>query len=141
MTLISRLRAAASPEGGSLQDVEVIFMKGIKTINPLRKNARTLRKEMTRQERHLWYDFLKNLPQTVHRQKMIGNFIVDFYIPSCKLVIELDGAQHTEPQAAEYDAHRTAYLQSIGCRVLRYGNNELDTNFAGICEDILQKIG
>ena len=141
MPLISRLRAAASPEGGSLQDVEVIFMKGIKTINPLRKNARTLRKEMTRQERHLWYDFLKNLPQTVHRQKMIGNFIVDFYIPSCKLVIELDGAQHTEPQAAEYDAHRTAYLQSIGCRVLRYGNNELDTNFAGICEDILQKIG
>ena len=88
-------------------------MKGIKSINPLRKNARTLRKEMTRQERHLWYDFLKNLPQTVHRQKMIGNFIVDFYNPSCKLVIELDGAQHTEPQAAEYDAHRTAYLQSI----------------------------
>lgn len=116
-------------------------MKGIKTINPLRKNARTLRKEMTRQERHLWYDFLKNLPQTVHRQKMIGNFIVDFYIPSCKLVIELDGAQHTELQAAEYDAHRTAYLQSIGCRVLRYGNNELDTNSAGVCEDILQKIG
>ena len=116
-------------------------MKGIKTINPLRKNARILRKEMTRQERHLWYDFLKNLPQTVHRQKMIGNFIVDFYIPSCKLVIELDGAQHTELQAAEYDAHRTAYLQSIGCRVLRYGNNELDTNFAGVCEDILQKIG
>lgn len=94
-------------------------MKGIKTINPLRKNARTLRKEMTRQERHFWYDFLKNLPQMVHRQKMIGNFIVDFYIPSCKLVIELDGAQHTEPQAAEYDAHRTVYLQSIGCRVLR----------------------
>ena len=116
-------------------------MKGIKTTNPLRKNARTLRKEMTRQERHLWYDFLKNLPQTVHRQKMIGNFIVDFYIPSCKLVIELDGAQHTEPQAAEYDAHLTAYLQSIGCRVLRYGNNELDTNLAGACEDILQKIG
>ena len=116
-------------------------MKGIKTINPLRKNARTLRKEMTRQERHLWYDFLKNLPQTVHRQKMIGNFIVDFYIPSCKLVIELDGAQHTEPQAAEYDAHRTTYLQSIGCRVLRYGNNAVDANFAGVCEDILQKIG
>lgn len=116
-------------------------MKGIKTTNPLLANAQKLRKEMTPQERHLWYDFLKNLPQTVHRQKMIGNFIVDFYIPSCKLVIELDGAQHTEPQAAEYDAHRTAYLQSIGCRVLRYGNNELDTNFAGVCEDILQKIG
>ena len=75
-------------------------MKGIKTTNPLRANAQKLRRKMTPQERHLWYDFLKNLSQTVHRQKMIGNFIVDFYIPSCKLVIELDGAQHTEPQAA-----------------------------------------
>ena len=56
-------------------------MKGIKTTNPLRANAQKLRREMTPQERHLWYDFLKNLPQTVHRQKMIGNFIVDFYIP------------------------------------------------------------
>ena len=116
-------------------------MKGIKTHDPLRANARTLCKEMTRQERHLWYDFLRNLPQTVQRQKVMGNFIVDFYIPSCKLVIELDGAQHTEPQAAEYDAHRTAYLQSIGCRVLRYGNNAVDANFADVCEDILQKIG
>ena len=116
-------------------------MKGIKTHDPLRANARTLRKEMTRQERHLWYDFLRNLPQTVQRQKVMGNFIVDFYIPSCKLIIELDGAQHTELQAAEYDAHRTAYLQSIGCRVLRYGNNAVDANFAGVCEDILQKIG
>ena len=116
-------------------------MKGIKTKNPLQANAKKLRKEMTRQERHLWYDFLRNLPQTVQRQKVMGNFIVDFYIPSCKLVIELDGAQHTEPQAAEYDAHRTAYLQSIGSRVLRYGNNAVDANFAGVCEDILQKIG
>ena len=116
-------------------------MKGIKTKNPLHANAKKLRKEMTRQERHLWYDFLRNLPQTAQRQKVMGNFIVDFYIASCKLVIELDGAQHTEPQAAEYDAHRTAYLQSIGCRVLRYGNNAVDANFAGVCEDILQKIG
>ena len=116
-------------------------MKGIKTIDPLRKNARTLRKEMTRQERHLWYDFLKNLPQTVHRQKMIGNFIVDFYIPSCKLVIELDGAQHTEPQTAEYDRQRTEFLQAQGWRVLRYDNHAVDTNFTGVCEDILRNIG
>ena len=68
-------------------------------------------------------------------------FIVDFYISSCKLVIELDGAQHTEPQAVEYDAQRTAYLQGIGCRVLRYANNAVDTNFAGVCEDILHNIG
>lgn len=104
-------------------------MKGIKTHDPLRVNARNLRKSMTPQERRLWYDFLKNLPQTVYRQKIIGNFIVDFYISSCKLVIELDGAQ------------RTAYLQGIGCRVLRYANNAVDTNFAGVCEDILHNIG
>ena len=116
-------------------------MNGIKTHDPLRANAQKLRKEMTPQERHLWYDFLKNLPQTVCRQKIIGNFIVDFYIPSCKLVIELDGAQHTESQAVEYDVQRTAYLQSRGCRVLRYVNNAVDTNFAGVCEDILHTIG
>ncbi len=116
-------------------------MKGIKTTNPLRANAQKLRREMTPQERHLWYDFLKNLPQTVHRQKMIGNFIVDFYFPSCKLVIELDGAQHTEPQTAEYDRQRTEFLQAQGCRVLRYDNHAVDTNFTGVCEDILRNIG
>ena len=104
-------------------------MKGIKTHDPLRTNAQKLRRKMTPQERRLWYDFLKNLPQTVYRQKIIGNYIVDFYISSCKLVIELDGAQ------------RTAYLQGIGCRVLRYANNAVDTNFAGVCEDILHNIG
>ena len=77
-------------------------MNDRKTHDPLRVNARNLRKSMTPQERRLWYDFLKNLPQTVYRQKIIGNFIVDFYISSCKLVIELDGAQHTEPQAVGY---------------------------------------
>ena len=88
-------------------------MNDRKTHDPLRVNARNLRKSMTPQERRLWYDFLKNLPQTVYRQKIIGNFIVDFYISSCKLVIELDGAQHTEPQAVEYDAQRTA--SAAGC--------------------------
>ena len=116
-------------------------MKGIKTHDPLRANAQKLRREMTPQERHLWYDFLKNLPQTVHRQKMIGNFIVDFYFPSCKLVIELDGAQHTELQIAEYDRQRTEFLQAQGCRVLRYDNHAVDTNFTGVCEDILRNIG
>ena len=116
-------------------------MNDRKTHDPLRVNARNLRKSMTPQERRLWYDFLKNLPQTVYRQKIIGNFIVDFYISSCKLVIELDGAQHTEPQAVEYDVQRTAYLQGIGCRVLRYANNAVDANFAGVCEDILHNIG
>ena len=132
------LELAAAPRGKPLRGDT---MNDMKTHDPLRVNARNLRKSMTPQERRLWYDFLKNLPQTVYRQKIIGNFIVDFYISSCKLVIELDGAQHTEPQAVEYDAQRTAYLQGIGCRVLRYANNAVDTNFAGVCEDILHNIG
>ena len=116
-------------------------MKGIKTQNPLRKNAQKLRCEMTRQEWHLWYDFLKNLPVKVQRKKVLGTFIVDFCIPSCKLVIELDGSQHTEAQAVFYDAQRSEYLQTQGYKVLRYANNAVDINFAGVCEDVLQNIG
>ena len=63
----------------------------------LTTNAKELRKSMTKEERHLWYDFLKQLPITVHRQKPLGNYIVDFYIASAKLVIELDGSQHYAP--------------------------------------------
>ena len=59
-------------------------------------NAQKLRKAMTKEERHLWYDCLKLLPVTVHRQKILGNYIVDFYIASAKMVIELDGSQHYE---------------------------------------------
>ena len=113
----------------------------MKTRDPLRSHARRLRREMTPQERHLWYDFLKSLPFTVHRQKIIGHYIVDFYVPSAKLVIELDGSQHYLGSVPAYDAQRTAYLQGIGCRVLRYANNAVDTNFAGVCEDILHNIG
>ena len=58
------------------------------------KNAQTLRKNMTDEEKHLWYDFLKKLPFTVNRQKNIRNYIVDFYIHSKGIVIELDGPQH-----------------------------------------------
>ena len=90
------------------------------TTNPkLKKNAQALRKGMTKEERHLWYDFLKTLPVTVHRQKVIGSYIVDFYCASAKLVIELDGSQHYEEMGRQKDEIRDAYLESIGCRVLR----------------------
>ena len=62
----------------------------------LKTNAQKLRKNMTRQERHLWYDFLKKLPITVNCQKVIGKYIVDFYCAGAKTVIELDGSQHYE---------------------------------------------
>ena len=102
----------------------------------LSPNARRLHREMTREERHLWYDFLKMLPLTVHRQKVLGNYIVDFYIASARLVVELDGSQHYEDTGLLKDTQRDAYLQSIGCKVLRYSNADINQRFVRVCEDI-----
>ena len=99
-------------------------------------NAKELRKNMTKEERHLWYDCLKKLPVTVHRQKVLDRYIVDFYIASANLVIELDGSQHYEKENAEKDKIRDAYLQSIGCKVLRYSNADMHVRFREVCEDI-----
>ena len=112
-----------------------------KTNNPkLKPLAQELRRNMTKEERHLWYDFLKKLPITFNRQKVIGSYIVDFYSAEAKLVIELDGAQHYEEQSREKDIIRDAYLNSLGILVLRYTNIEFHKNFDGICKDILVKI-
>ena len=103
-------------------------------------NAKALRKNMTKEERHLWYDFLKTLPVTVNRQKVIGRYIVDFYIASSKLVIELDGSQHYEDENAKNDAQRDGYLNSLGIKVLRYSNLDINLNFDSVCMDILNNI-
>ena len=103
-------------------------------------NARKLRKQMTPQERHLWYDFLRTYPVKIYRQRVIANFIVDFYCASAKLVVELDGAQHYEAQGIARDAERTAILQSLGLMVVRYSNGEVDCNFDGVCADLDQLI-
>ena len=109
--------------------------------NPkLSANARNLRKNMTKEERHLWYDFLKGLPVMVHRQKAIGPYIVDFYIASAKLVIELDGWQHYEDAGRSADIRRDRYLQSLGLTVLRYSNADVNYRFEGICTHILQHL-
>lgn len=102
----------------------------------LRGNARTLRKNMTKEERHLWYDFLRDLPVMVHRQKVIGNYIVDFYIAEAKLVIELDGSQHYENDGKKKDVERDSFLQSRGLSVLRYANSDVNKNFRSVCQDI-----
>lgn len=108
-----------------------------KKLTPLSRN---LRSNMTKEERHLWYDFLKSLPQTVHRQKVIGPYIVDFYCASAKLVIELDGSQHYEQEGRRKDTLRDTYLQNLGLTVLRYSNLDVNKNFEGVCVDILQHI-
>ena len=113
----------------------------MKTYNPkLTGNAKTLRKNMTKEERHLWYDFLKTFPVTTHRQKVIGRYIVDFYCASGKLVIELDGSQHYEQTSIVTDTARDTYLQSLGLTVLRYSNREVNQSFRGVCEDILNHL-
>jgi len=103
-------------------------------------NAKTLRKNMTKEERNLWYDFLKTLPITINRQKVIGNYIVDFYIASVKIVIELDGSQHYEEKGVENDVKRDEYLNSLGIKVLRYSNLDVNQRFESVCEDILKEI-
>ena len=102
--------------------------------------AKELRKNMTRHERHLWYDFLKTLPVTVHRQKVIGTYIVDFYIAEKKLIIELDGSQHYDLPGKLADAARDQYLREQGLTVLRYSNSDIDQNFPGVCTDILNHL-
>ena len=111
------------------------------TYNPkLRNNSRSLRKNMTKEERHLWYDFLKTLPVTVNRQKVFGSYIVDFYCSFGKLVIELDGSQHYDPLGKELDQTRDAYLSSLGLTVVRYSNLDISNNFDGVCQDILHRL-
>jgi len=98
--------------------------------------AKQLRKEMTKEERHLWYDFLRNYPVRFLRQKILGKYIVDFYCAEAKLVIELDGSQHFESCTVEKDSLRTAFLKSYGLAVIRIPNNEVNQNFQSVCEYI-----
>lgn len=102
--------------------------------------SRTLRKNMTKEERHLWYDFLKKLPETVCRQKVVGRYILDFYCAAAKLAIELDGSQHYSEEGEQYDRVRDEYLSERGICVLRYSNLQLHENFRGVCLDILNHI-
>ena len=103
-------------------------------------NARNLRKNMTKEERHLWYDFLRNYPVRFLRQRVIGRYIADFYCAAAKLVIELDGSQHYEEENAAYDRRRTEDLEQYGIRVIRIANNEVSGNFSGVCEFIDEQV-
>ena len=104
-------------------------------------NAQALRKNMTPEEKHLWYDFLKKLPVSVKRQKNIENYIVDFYIPQAKLVIELDGIQHKKPENKKADGERDTALESYGITVLRYSNKIVNEDFDHIVKEVLKRLG
>lgn len=98
--------------------------------------ARELRKEMTPQERHLWYDFLRFYPVKIYKQRIIGQYIVDFYCARAKLVIEIDGSQHFSEEGELYDRRRTAYLNELGLKVVRYSNADINLRFREVCESI-----
>lgn len=100
----------------------------------LTKNARALRKNMTPEERHLWYDFLRDYPVRILRQKVIDEYIADFYCHSARLVIELDGSQHYEPAGKLKDSVRTTQIEKRGLLVIRIPNNAVRQNFRGVCE-------
>ena len=111
------------------------------TNNPkLTKYSQQLRKDMTPEEKKLWYQFLKALPFTIRRQKVIGNYIADFFCAKTMLVIEIDGTQHFEEVGLQADKERDAYFRSLGITVLRYSNRQINQDFSGVCEDVLHHL-
>lgn len=102
----------------------------------LLSNARRLRKAMTPQERKLWYEFLRSHPLKVYRQRIIGEYIVDFYCAAARLVVEIDGGQHFTEDGEAYDQKRSAFLADMGLCVVRYSNLDIAQNFAGVCSDL-----
>ena len=98
--------------------------------------AKQLRRNMTKEERHLWYDYLRTYPVRFSRQKVLGKFVADFYSAEAKLVIELDGSQHYEGSNIEKDTERTAFLEGYGLKSIRIPNDEVSRNFRGVCEYI-----
>ena len=105
--------------------------------NPkLTENAKELRKNMTKEEKHLWYDFLKGYPIRFLRQKVIDNYIADFYCHSAKLVVELDGSQHYTKSGLIKDKIRTERIEKHDLTVMRIPNGEINHNFEGVCKFI-----
>lgn len=106
----------------------------------LLSDARNLRRSMTKEERHLWYDFLRSYPDHVYKQRIMGDYVVDFYCAAAQLVIELDGSQHYDEKQQAYDTVRTSYLESLDLVVLRIPNNQVNENFEGVCAFIHRMI-
>ena len=108
----------------------------------LKQLSRELRKNMTDAERHLWTKIrMKQLKgYQFYRQKPIGDYIVDFFCPRAKLVIEIDGSQHNTDEMTEYDRIRDEYMSSLGLRVLRFTNTEVLAHVEGVVESIEEEI-
>ena len=102
--------------------------------------SKVLRKNATKEENHLWYDFLKEVEPQFKRQKVIGKYIVDFYCPAAKMVIELDGTQHNEVKNKLKDEERDEFLKELGIAVFRYSNRDINKNFGRVCTHITNRL-
>ncbi len=111
----------------------------------LKEFSRNLRKNMTEQERKLWFCFLKDYPIKFVRQRSLGSYIADFYCSKAKIIIEIDGSKHYTKEGMEYDTIRTEQIKQLGVTVLRFSNFDVDTNFEGVClmidKEISLKLG
>ena len=114
-----------------------MLRKHNKNIVPLAKN---LRNNPTKEEKKLWYSFLRKYPIKFSRQKVLGKYIVDFYCAEAKLVIELDGSGHYSEEGIEYDKERTKFLEEYGLKIIRIPNKEIHKNLIGVCEFISEKV-
>ena len=109
---------------------------------PVKKNykllnvARMLRRNMTKQEKHIWYDFLRYYPVKVYKQRIIDNFIADFYCHKACLIIEIDGSQHYTDKGKSHDQARTGVLEKYGLSVIRFSNSDIDDRFEIVCSKI-----
>ena len=106
----------------------------------LTPRAQNLRKNMTKEERKLWYEYLRTCPQQFRRQVPVGFYILDFYCAAGKFAVELDGSEHYEPEGQLYDMRRDRYLSSLGIQVLRISNLDVLRNFTGVCQLIDQTV-
>ena len=97
-----------------------------KNLKPV---AQELRRNATKQENHLWYDFLREFRPRFTRQRIVGSYILDFFCPQTMLAVELDGSQHYEEEQIKYDNERTAFLRQFGIEVLRFSNMDVERNF------------
>ena len=105
----------------------------------LKAFAVKMRKNQTDEENKVWYQILKGRVPKFHRQRIIGNYIVDFCCDAFKIIIELDGGQHYEEKAIEYDNRRSKYLENMGYKVIRFINTDVDYRFDSVCESICQE--
>ena len=110
------------------------------TIIKGRRRGQELRRNLTKEERHLWYDFLKTYPVQFRRQYQVGPYYLDFYCYQVNIAVELDGSQHFEPEAIQYDLKRTRFLAERGITVLRFSNLDIWKNFEAVCQVIDEKV-